>query len=91
MVDSCDPKGQTKLYDCMDKAIKSLLTLKKKYPDIILRIIALSDGLDNLSKKTPEEIVEKLITNKIIIDSFVVSHDCDDLKKITFASGGKCY
>ena len=75
----------------MDKAIDSLLEIKQKHPNIILRMIALTDGEDNDSEKTPDVIVKRIIKNKIILDSFVVSFDCDGLKKITFASGGKCY
>jgi len=75
----------------MEIAIKSLIEIKKKHPNIILRMIALTDGEDNDSEKTPDVIVKRIIKNKIILDSFVVSFDCDGLKKITFASGGKCY
>ena len=41
----------TKLYDTMDAAINSLVEIKKKYPNIVLRMIALTDGEDNFSKK----------------------------------------
>jgi ubiquitin-conjugating enzyme E2 D/E len=47
LVDSANANGCTKLYDCMDEAITSLLDIKKKYPQIILRMIALTDGEDN--------------------------------------------
>lgn len=91
LVDNCDPGGSTKLYDCMDVAIQDLLELKKKYPNIILRMIALTDGEDNQSVNTPETIVQKIVANRIILDSFVVSQKCLGLKQITMASGGRCY
>ncbi len=48
----------TKLYDTMDAAIDSLIEIKKLYPNIVLRIIALTDGEDNFSKKSkPTKIV----------------------------------
>lgn len=47
MVDSCSPGSATRLYDSVQIAIDKLLTIKKKYPNIILRIIAMSDGEDN--------------------------------------------
>jgi len=75
----------------MDTAINSLLEIKQKYPKIILRMIALTDGEDNDSTNTPETIVKKIVKNKIVLDSFVVSSDCVGLKTITFASGGRCY
>ena len=37
----------------MDRAIDSLLEVKAKYPNIVLRMIALSDGEDNGSNNTP--------------------------------------
>jgi len=59
----------------MGKAIESLIEVKKKYPNIILRIIALTDGEDNESELTPPEIVYNIIKNRIYVDSFVVD-DC---------------
>jgi ubiquitin-conjugating enzyme E2 D/E len=47
LVDSANASGSTRLYDCMQTAVESLLEIKKKYPNIILRIIALTDGEDN--------------------------------------------
>ena len=91
LVDSSNPGGGTALYDCMDIAINSLLEVKKKYPDIILRIIALSDGEDLNSKLTAEMIAKRIVKERIIIDSFVAGNSCSGLKKITFASGGKCF
>jgi len=68
-----------------------LIEIKKKYPKIILRIIALTDGEDNMSINTPETIVSKIVSNKILLDSFVVGENCIGLKTITFGSGGRCY
>lgn len=61
LVDSVNPSGSTALYDCLNTAIDSLLEIQKKYPKIILRIIALTDGEDNKSKIKPECIVNRLI------------------------------
>ena len=90
-MDSANPGGSTKLYDCMDEAIRSLLLIKKRFPKIILRMIALTDGEDNQSTNDIETIVKKIVANKIILDSFVVGDNCVGLKTITFASGGRCY
>ena len=35
--------------------------------------------------------MQKIIENKIIIDSFVVGENCIGLKTLTHASGGRCY
>ena len=47
LVDDVNPSGCTKLYDAIDQAVNNLIELKQKYPNIILRIIALTDGEDN--------------------------------------------
>jgi len=91
----------------MNAAIDSLLEIKQKYPKILPRIIALTgllffcrkiilikkklDGEDNSSKVKPDYIVERLMKNKIILDSFVVGGDCLQLKNITHQCKGKCY
>lgn len=56
-----------------------------------MRIIALTDGEDNISSSTPSELVKKIFDHKIIIDSFVVGKDCVGLKTLTHASNGRCY
>ncbi len=73
----------------MGAAIDSLIDIKKKYPNIVLRMIALTDGEDNYSKKQkPEYLVQKIIKNQIIIDTFVVGDKSLTLKAITKACGG---
>jgi hypothetical protein len=50
LVDGANPGGGTKCFDAVYYAIGSLLEIKKKYPNIIMRIIALTDGEDNESR-----------------------------------------
>ena len=40
-------RGGTKLFDALDLAIDNLNKIRGKYPNIIPRIIALTDGEDN--------------------------------------------
>jgi hypothetical protein len=56
-----------------------------------MRIIALTDGEDNLSDISALEVAKKIIRNKVLLDSFVVGTKARGLKGITLASGGKCY
>jgi ubiquitin-conjugating enzyme E2 D/E len=51
-IDKAKPEGGTALFDCLDLAINSLVEIKKQHPDIILRIIALTDGEDQHSTNT---------------------------------------
>jgi ubiquitin-conjugating enzyme E2 D/E len=56
-----------------------------------LRILALTDGEDTCSKYSVFDATKAVITNDIIMDSFAVGTNCEGLKTITLASGGKCY
>ena len=47
MVDTAYEGGGTKLFDSLDLAIANLNKIRGKYPNIIPRIIALTDGEDN--------------------------------------------
>ncbi|CAD8150339.1 unnamed protein product [Paramecium octaurelia] len=91
LVDDANPGGSTKCYDAIDYAINKLLEVKQKYPDIVLRILALTDGEDNASTSKPNTLVQKIFDHKIIIDSFVVGENCVGLKTLTHASNGRCY
>ncbi|CAD8206904.1 unnamed protein product [Paramecium pentaurelia] len=92
LVNKAQPNGKTNLYRALKYAEKSLLTFKKQYPKCLLRIIALTDGQDNDAYPLdPIKVAESILQNQIILDSFVVSNDCSDLKKITKATGGQCF
>jgi len=58
LVDDVKAAGCTKLYDAIAQSIINLLEIKKKYPKIILRIIALTDGEDNESTHTAQNLVK---------------------------------
>lgn len=79
------------MYDAVVVAVNSLKDFQTKYPNCVLRIIALTDGEDTGSKHSVEVTTKILIENKIVIDSFAVGANCEGLKIISKASGGKCY
>lgn len=85
------PKGSTLMYDAIVKAIVSLNNFKKRYPDCLLRIVALTDGEDTGSINSIEVTTQLLIKHNIVIDSFAVGANCEGLKIISKASGGRCY
>lgn len=91
LVDDAYPRGSTRLYDALMTGINSLLEIKKLYKNITLRLIAMTDGEDNVSKFTPSEVAHSIVVNRIVLDSFVVSKGSVGLKTITHASGGRCY
>ncbi|CAD8117953.1 unnamed protein product [Paramecium sonneborni] len=92
LVNKAKSAGQTKLYRALQFAEKQLLAFKQKYPNCLLRIIALTDGQDNdKNPLDPLKLAESIYKNEIILDSFAVSDFCPGLKKITKATGGQCF
>ena len=85
------PRGSTLMYDACVTAINALKSFKLKYPDCVLRIVALTDGEDTGSAHSIQDTTKMLIENDITIDSFAVGANCDGLKVISKASGGRCY
>ena len=80
--------GGTKLWDAIDQATGYLNTFKKKYPNVHLRILCLSDGEDTLSAKNYVQVAKDLVTSNIVMDSIVVGALSQQLKAVSFASGG---
>ena len=72
VVDAAQPSGGTSLYDALSLAVDSLIEQKKKYPQALVRILALTDGEDNTSKISALDAAKKIIKNNVILDSFVV-------------------
>jgi Mg-chelatase subunit ChlD len=91
LVANAHPRGSTLLYDAMVVATQKLLAFKKRYPNCITRILALTDGEDTGSKSSIVDTAQLLVDSHILVDSFVVGSNCEGLKCITFAAGGKCY
>lgn len=91
MVSQAAPRGSTLMFDAIMYAAAELRAFKLRYPDCILRIIALTDGEDTGSRSSIEETSKELVEQGIIIDSFAVGANCDGLKVVSKATGGKCY
>lgn len=61
LVDNVGASGGTACYDAIKYAIESLKEIKLKYPNAVLRIIALTDGEDTSSKEKPETLMKDII------------------------------
>ena len=72
LVSRAAPRNSTLMYDAIAIAVKSLKDFQAKYPNCILRILALTDGEDTGSKHTIEQTTELVTENQIIIDSFAI-------------------
>ncbi|KAL4474397.1 hypothetical protein ABPG72_010692 [Tetrahymena utriculariae] len=64
---------------------------RNKYPNIVLRLISISNGEDNQSKYKPNEVAKYIIMNRITLASLVISKESFGLKTITHANGSRCY
>lgn len=80
--------GGTKLWDAILDAVISLRDFKTQYPNTHLRILCLSDGEDTSSSSGYLEAAKQLIANNVIMDSVVVGQLSENLKAISYASGG---
>ena len=56
-----------------------------------MRILALTDGEDTASSYSSFDAAKAVIENNVTMDSFAVGANCEGLKSITLATGGKCY
>jgi ubiquitin-conjugating enzyme E2 D/E len=52
LISIAKPRGSTLMYDAIMKASSELVSFKTKYPNCILRIIALTDGEDTGSSSS---------------------------------------
>ena len=79
------------MYDSIFIAVTSLKRFQERYPNCLLRIVALTDGEDTGSNHTAEETAKLVFNNKIVVDSFAVGDKCNGLNIISKISGGRCY
>ena len=70
------PRSTTRLYDSIVNAAGQLVAFKKRYPNCILRILALTDGEDVGSTHSVFDAAKSVIVNDIIMDSFAVGANC---------------
>ena len=86
------PVGQsTAIYSAINFALEKFTEFDCTYPQysqVPKRILCLSDGEDNSSKLTPEQVTNMLLKNKIIMDSVLLSDDVTYSHYIAKASGG---
>jgi len=89
-INKIDPNGSTALFSGIMTAAKDLVNNKNKLPNALLRILVITDGLENSSNEKEIEALPKyIVDNKIRIDSIVISNEIDSqLYGLTKLSGG---
>lgn len=84
--------GSTSIYDSLVKATAMLDTFKLDNPSAQCRIIVLTDGEDNNSRFTPENVCAELYTSDIILDAIVIgTHKTSHLFKMAKHTGGYAF
>ncbi|KAK6497801.1 hypothetical protein TWF481_012203 [Arthrobotrys musiformis] len=88
-IEKLHPAGMTAMWDCIYEGAEQLLDFKEDNPDTKLRIIVLTDGIDNRSKQTDKTTYSYLWENNIVLDAFCIGSDYHkSLFRICGATGG---
>ena len=91
-IQSFPNKNHTAIYDAIVFAIDELNSFKLKNNlsshNIQTRILCLTDGGDNASKITPDVVSNRLITNKVVMDSILLCQGRVNTHAIAKISGG---
>jgi uncharacterized protein YegL len=84
-----DANGDTALWDSIALAEDQLRVYAANYPNAKLRIICISDGEDNKSKRSVVDITSKLKRHGIVVDSFCLgATENEDLQAVSHLTGG---
>ncbi|KAF3929069.1 hypothetical protein ABW20_dc0104879 [Dactylellina cionopaga] len=88
-IEKLAPSGMTAMWDCIYEAAELLVDFKEENPDTKLRVIVLTDGIDNRSKQTDKTAYSFLWDNEIVLDAIVIGTEYHkSLFKICRATGG---
>jgi hypothetical protein len=92
MVQDLQGCGLTALWDAIDKAKDMLIAFKTAHANTKLRIIVLTDGMNNDSINRPADVCNSLYAAEIVLDSIVVgSGSTRDLFKFSKHTGGYAF
>ncbi|KAH6866487.1 hypothetical protein BKA58DRAFT_403368 [Alternaria rosae] len=82
--------GDTAIWDSIALAQDQLLEYAKQYPGAKLRIVCISDGVDNRSKNEAHGLPSSLFRNNVVVDSFCLGkeHENTDLTAVSYLTGG---
>lgn len=91
-VDGATANGDTACYDALNLGMTKLLEFEASNPDCNLRIICLSDGVDNKSTISAFDVSKLLKNNNIVVDVVAIGDankfECPLLKSVAYATGG---
>eukprot|EP01126_Amoeba_proteus_P060701 TRINITY_DN8060_c0_g1_i2.p1 TRINITY_DN8060_c0_g1~~TRINITY_DN8060_c0_g1_i2.p1 ORF type:complete len:394 (+),score=59.16 TRINITY_DN8060_c0_g1_i2:231-1412(+) len=93
-LDKCE--GATACWDAIDVGAEKILEFKRDNflslaSNCCFRLLCLTDGEDNRSRKNPLEVLSKLKTSRIIFDLFPIEGAHDLARAVANCSGGHCF
>eukprot|EP01103_Thecamoeba_quadrilineata_P011284 TRINITY_DN2661_c0_g1_i1.p1 TRINITY_DN2661_c0_g1~~TRINITY_DN2661_c0_g1_i1.p1 ORF type:complete len:1060 (+),score=197.28 TRINITY_DN2661_c0_g1_i1:52-3231(+) len=89
-LENISASGNTLMYDSVIEASKcfSNMELPKSTK---LRILLLTDGVDSGSKNSLEKAIEKLKSDKIVLDAICMKVENGQLRRLSYMTGGLCF
>lgn len=91
-VDALQTGGGTHLCDAIDLALDKLDTAKATHPEAQLRVLVLSDGVDDGSTKKAHVVARRAQVAKVTIDAIQIGEETDsELRAMVKSTGGYCF
>jgi Mg-chelatase subunit ChlD len=92
VVDDLQPRASTAIYSAVLHGCSMLKPYHESSPESDLRILVLTDGLNNAGV-TPQEAFKEVAELGVVVDAILVGDALPDknLRKIVAASGGTCF
>lgn len=85
-------RGMTAIFQSINTAIEKLISEKVQFKKAQARILLLTDGSDNIGKADPYDLLTKLCSNQILLDTFLISNEFDpNLIALTKLAGGSVF
>ena len=86
--DALNSGGGTALWHAIEYVTTQLLEVQKKYPNCLLRVFCLSDGLDGSSSARCIAVLRRM---NIVLDFVIIGEDNQAAKQAAIATGGHAF
>jgi ubiquitin-protein ligase/Mg-chelatase subunit ChlD len=91
VIDDMHTNGRTAIFDAVAKACELLEPMGNRHPNADLRVLVLSDGLNNASTVSADRCLKRLAQVGATCDAIILGSNADkDLRKLVAASEGTC-
>jgi len=91
VIDEMQTRGRTAIYSAILEGVRMLEPRFAEHPDADLRIVVLTDGLNNAGI-SPQEALSAVNSIGAVVDAIIVADKPDpDLRRIVTATDGQCF